>query len=569
MSSIRLLLALLVTLPSLPALAAEAVLSIGQIQGHQARSPYQGQTVDVQGVVTADLRAGLGGVFVQSPGQGDGDPATPEGLFVKVGPGHRLADLQLGQVWQLRGKLVEEEREGATTTTLMLDRARRLPAAPMPEPVVLSSAPADWRALEGMRVRIAAPLTLGGTDLRYGETIASFDGPLWTPSERAVAGTADFAQIARDNARRRIVLDDGSSQRDPAALAYLPEGAVRSGGLATGVEGIVDARHGRWRLQVTAPLRIQPASRPAQAPNVPGNTRIAVFNLENLFNGDGRGGGFPTLRGARTEAQWRAQTAKLVATLQPLQADIAALMELENDGYGPDASLAQFVAALNADGSDWRLVDAGSGPGDNPIRVGLLYRASRVTPVGQPVVLEGGPFAEHSRVPLAQAFRRGDGPVFVVTANHFKSKGCRDATGTNADQHDGASCWNATRVETARALDAWLKTDPTHTGSDLTLIVGDLNAYAQEQPLRVLREAGWVDAFTQARVASPYSYLYDGQRGRLDHALLTPAMAGHLRGAAEWHINADEPDDEGYAGKNTSGPWRSSDHDPMVLGLDL
>ncbi|MET0288660.1 MAG: ExeM/NucH family extracellular endonuclease [Pseudoxanthomonas sp.] len=569
MSSIRLLPAVLLALASLPAPAKDPVLAIGQVQGRDARSPYEGQVVTVQGVVTADLRTGLGGFFMQSAGAGDGDPATSDGLFVKVDPSHRLADLQVGQAWKLHGTLIEEGRDGATTTTLVLGTAKRLPAAPRPEAVSLSSAPDDWRAFESMQVRIDAPLTLGGTDLRYGETIASFEGPLWTPSERAVAGTADFIQIQRDNARRRLVLDDGSSQRDPASLAYLPQGTVRSGGLATGAEGIVDARHGRWRLQLTASLDVQPAARPAQAPNVPGNTRIAVFNLENLFNGDGRGGGFPTSRGARTEAQWRAQTAKLVATLQPLQADIAALMELENDGYGADSSLAQFVEALNAGGGDWRFVDAGHGPGNNPIRVGLLYRASKVTPVGHPVVLEGGPFAEHSRVPLAQAFRRGDGPVFVIAANHFKSKGCSNAMGADADHGDGASCWNATRVETARRLDAWLQSDPTQTGGHRALIVGDLNAYAQEQPLRVLREQGWVDAFAQARVASPYSYLYDGQRGRLDHALLTPSLAAHLRGAAEWHINADEADDEGYTGRNSPGPWRSSDHDPMVLGLDL
>jgi len=569
MPPIRLTAALLLAVSSLPAMCGEASLDIGQVQGTQARSPYEGQVVSVHGVVTADLRTGLGGFFVQSSGAGDGDPATPEGLFVRVAADQALPGLQVGQAWQLHGTLIEDGRDGASTTTLVLAGGTRLPDAPPPEAVVLTGPPAQWSALEGMRVRIDAPLTLGGTDTRFGETVASFDGPLWMPSERAAAGTADFAQIASDNARRRVLLDDGSGQRDPANLPYLPQGPVRGGSVAKAVEGIVDARQGRWRLQVTAPLQLEPAARPAQAPYVPGNTRIAVFNLENLFNGDGQGGGFPTQRGAKTEAQWRAQTAKLVATLQPLQADIAALMELENDGYGPESSLAQFVAALNADGSDWRFVDAGHGPGDNPIRVGLLYRASRVSPIGAPVVLEGGPFAEHSRVPLAQAFRRGDGPAFVVAANHFKSKGCRDATGADANQDDGASCWNATRVETARQLDAWLKSDPTQTGTDHALIVGDLNAYAQEQPLRMLRDAGWVDAFAQARVAAPYSYLYDGQRGRLDHALLTPALARQLRGAAEWHINADEPDGEGYAGNNTPGPWRSSDHDPMVLGLDL
>ena len=72
-----------------------------------------------------------------------------------------------------------------------------------------------------------------------------------------------------------------------------------------------------------------------------------------------------------------------------------------------------------------------------------------------------------------------------------------------------------------------------------------------------------------AGVDRPYSYVYDGLSGRLDHALLSPALVPALRGAAEWHINADEPDDAGYAGRNPPGPWRSSDHDPLLLGFDL
>ena len=54
-------------------------------------------------------------------------------------------------------------------------------------------------------------------------------------------------------------------------------------------------------------------------------------------------------------------------------------------------------------------------------------------------------------------------------------------------------------------------------------------------------------SFKEAGIAHPYSYVYDGQIGRLDHALLSPALAARLQGAAEWHINADEPDAPGLA----------------------
>jgi predicted extracellular nuclease len=234
------------------------------------------------------------------------------------------------------------------------------------------------------------------------------------------------------------------------------------------------------------------------------------------------------------------------------------------------------VQALNAQGADWRFVaTADRVPGfasalnpEDPIKVGLVYRASRLQPVGKPASLLGGPFGTRSRPSLAQAFRAGRGPVFVVVANHFKSKGCSEAEGADRDQGDGQACWNASRTESARRLDAWLATDPTRTGSQRVVILGDLNSYTQEDPVHVLTQAGWRDAFAVAGTEAAYSYAYRGAVGRLDHALLSPALAADLRGAVEWHANADEPRSAGYRDGGT-GPWRSSDHDPLLLGFDL
>ena len=102
------------------------------------------------------------------------------------------------------------------------------------------------------------------------------------------------------------------------------------------------------------------------------------------------------------------------------------------------------------------------------------------------------------------------------------------------------------------------------------MIVGDLNAYRMEDPVRLLVDAGWRDAFAGHRSETPYSYVYDNQTGRLDHALLSPSLAARLVDAAEWHSNADEPDSRGYQeAPGQRGPWRSSDHDPLVVGFRL
>ncbi|HST44780.1 MAG TPA: endonuclease/exonuclease/phosphatase family protein, partial [Luteimonas sp.] len=349
----------------------------------------------------------------------------------------------------------------------------RSPATGPDSMVVLSAPPTDWTALAGRRVRIDAPLSISGNHGldREQQVIASFGARLLAPTERTMPG-APARQVSADNRRRQLVIrlaDD--ADRDPAIW--------RSGGSLRGVAGVVEVDEGRVRLRAET-LEVLAAPRPA-APVVPGDVRIASLNLENLFNGDGRGNGFPTARGARTVQDYQRQQARLVATLRALDPDIAALMELENDGHGPESSIAQLVEALRGaqPDADWRFAGSAEGPGDDAIRVGIVYRADRVVPLGPALQLARPPLGTASRVPLAQRFRAGDGPPFVVVANHFKSKGCSGASGADADQGDGQSCWNATRLASARVLRDWLANTVSPRGEP-TVLLGDFNAYGQE-----------------------------------------------------------------------------------------
>lgn len=589
--------------PAPSANAATKVLPIGTVQGSGAQSPLVGQRVTVEGVVVGNFARGLGGVFVQDP-EGDGDDATSDGLFVALPEGTE-APARFSRV-RVSGTVAETGSGSDTMTTLTDPEIKILPGTLRWQMRQLAAPPEqrrDWERYEGMVVDIVAPLTVTGLERlqRFGELDVRFGGRAYQPTEIA-RGADAVRKLREENAARILILDDNRTNENPKDLWFLPErsDAMRVGATVRGVQGVLEQRSGQYRLQLTEKLAsISVIERPA-APDVAGDLRVASLNVLNLFNGDGKGGGFPTERGAETFAQYQLQQQKLVASVQALKPDIAALMEIENDGYGPDSAIAQFVDALNAAGPirDYRFVDAGKGPGVNPIRVAMIYRASRATPQGKPAVLEGGPFAERSRVPLAQAFRAGKGPAFVVVANHFKSKGCgRDAeaaTGLDADQKDEQSCWNALRVESAKRLMAWLKTDPTHSRSDLQLLVGDFNAYAMEDPIRAFVDAGWRDALQLARddakreraariAANPnahlveidskdeplYSFVYNGLSGRLDHALASPAMARRLRGGAEWHNNADESERFDYQHQGDASPYRASDHDPLLLGFDL
>ena len=569
-----------------PPTASLGAIPIGAVQGRGDTSPMVGREVTIEGVVTAVIDSESendvaphtdDGWFVQ--GASDGDPATSDALFVIDSGGPPV-----GQRVRVRGTVVERDGgRGGTRTALRPSGVAPLGNSRLPAPHTIASPPADWERYEHMRVRIAAALTVAGTHRtrRDGELMASFGGRLATPTEIAAPGAAAQV-IAAENARRTLRLDDRSEEQSPAAVWYLPQGLPRTGSRLSRVEGVVDQRGGGYRLQLTAVPTIAAAPRP-RAPKVGGDVRIVGFNLENMFNGDGRGGGFPAPRGARSLAEYQAQLDRHLATIRALKPDILALMELENDGYGPQSSIAALVAAMRAAGlgEDWRFVDAGAGPGSDQIRVALLYRANRVAPVGVAATLSDGPFAQYSRVPLAQSFRAVGStpatPAFTIAVNHFKSKGCNSptgpGTGADADLRDGQSCWNATRTDSARRLSAWLRSDPTRSGSDLAMIIGDLNAYAMEEPIRALIADGWRDAYAATGGEPAYSYVYDGQTGRLDHALLSPSLAQRLAGAAKWHTNADEPErsenTNHEAARSPAGPWRSSDHDPLLLGFRL
>jgi uncharacterized protein len=90
-----------------------------------------------------------------------------------------------------------------------------------------------------------------------------------------------------------------------------------------------------------------------------------------------------------------------------------------------------------------------------------------------------------------------------------------------------------------------------------------------EDPIEVLRANGYVDVFDEAPT---YTYTFDGEHGRLDHAFVTEPLRAHVVDAAIWHINTDEPAAFDYndwndpANQDTS-EFRSSDHDPVLVGL--
>ena len=562
---------------------ADATL-ISAIQGETDSSPLAGQHVVIEAVVTAVFNeaGGLGGLFVQEEAKDrDSNPATSEGLFVyapslSAAPGQRL---------RLAGEVTEYN--GLTELT-NLTGTENCGTTDLPAPAMITlpwtSAEAP-EALESMRVQFSSPLVVNDNyDLgRYG-SLTLGGGRHFIPTNVAEPG-ADAAIVAELNALDRIILDDASNRQNPSVVPYpTPQlsasQSVRAGDTVQDLVGVLDYRFSEWRLQPTASPSFSQTNPRTTEPQLEdrGNLVVASFNVLNFFNGDGLGGGFPTSRGADTAEELDRQSQKLASALSALNADVIGLMEIENDGYGEYSAIAELAGAL---GSEWQWVDPGLAQlGSDEITVGFLYRSDRVATVGNAATLSTAPFDDLNRQPLAQTFRLKDADDGVTIAvNHFKSKGCGSAEGTNADQNDGQGCWNPSRTLAAQALSAWLANDATGTGETDVLIIGDLNSYAKEDPITTLTAAGYTDLVATHQGEQAYSYVFYGQAGYLDHGLANASLATKVKAATIWPINADEPraldynteykTPEQQASFYAPDAYRASDHDPVLVALEL
>lgn len=565
------------------------LVPIAQIQGTAAASTFTGQVVTTSGIVTADFQGTneLNGFFIQDP-IGDNNPLSSEGIFVY----NTSFPVSLGDLVSVTGTVAEyfnKTQIGNVTAVTIQSANNSIVPVNVTMPFATATEPERY---EGMRVQFTQTLTVTEvyTLARYGEVSLSINGRLYTPtnfvdpndqpaSGTSSTGTSNVAAVLAQqntNLLSRILLDDKSSVQNPAVVPYVDavNNTLRCGSTITGLSGIMDFDFSVYRIQPV----IAPVFNYAPRPTVPtvGNStaKVASFNVLNYFNGNGTGGGFPTSRGANTANEFNRQRTKIIAAIQQLNADVVGLMEMENDGITAQSAIQDLVNGLNtAMGANTYtfIVDptsANGGTGSDEIKVALIYKPAIVAPVGLAVADNN---VVHNRPPLAQTFSMvSNGEKFSVIVNHFKSKSCSGATGNNVDQNDGQSCFNEARKNQATALLSFVNIIKSQSADDDVLIIGDLNSYEEEDAIDMILAAGF-----NKLTNNVYSYVFDGQSGSLDHALASASMMSQITGADKWHINADEPIAKDYnqefnpAYLYESGPFRSSDHDPVLIGLDL
>ncbi len=461
----------------------------------------------------------------------------------------------------------------------------------------------DWDSMVGQQITIAGDLVVVDThDLARRGQVKLARERIYVPTSQIDPNDADASATSfeggsnvakvvkrqKQNDAATITLDDGSSDQNVFPPKLFPNlgkthPSVRVGSVLSGVTGKLVKQRKRFYLVPSAPLQWTPVTRP-QRPDVgKADVTVSSFNVLNYFTTIDNGSN--SARGADSQSEFRRQEAKIVAAIIELNSDVVGLMEIENN---IEAEI-QLVAALNkAIGSE---VFKGCGipdgfaetpGGNNAIRVGFIYRADRVTPVGDVSMIRDGAF-DVARTPIVQTFKsKTAGKPFTVIVNHFKSKGGSKADAANRNKGDGQGAFNASRRAQSLAICDYINQLSQGDEQPRVLVVGDLNAYAQEDPIDAMRAKGLVDLQERFEMGSSnkgtskgphYSYIYRGQSGSLDHAMATESLAADVTGIGTWHINADEPRfldyNEEFNPKSLfqPDPFRSSDHDPVLIGI--
>ncbi|MEJ2762938.1 ExeM/NucH family extracellular endonuclease [Photobacterium sp. MCCC 1A19761] len=400
--------------------------------------------------------------------------------------------------------------------------------------------------------------------------------------------------------------------------------------------------------------------------------RIATQNVLNFFNSPygGADNQHGDNRGAKSEIEYTKQRDKIVEAIYGLDADIIGLMEIENNGFGDYSAITELVNAVNEKYTDERysarhgknsienkyvfvgfdsdgnaLLDDLDAIGGDAISSGLLYRPSKVTlefskvipmpyqkaPMitdenGAAIVDSKGEIREsgknYQRDTVAATFWvNNTGKKLTVAVNHLKSK--------------GSTCW-----EDWQGWEKWDNFDPAkddvkdddfqgscenfrvaaadHLGKEMAkiggdrVVMGDMNSYAQEDPMLVLttipagktlkaardtfigykpqfgenggvitKGYGYINAVSlkdEANKRTSWSYSFNDEIGSLDHVLITKTLETKLLDATDWHINSSESPLFDYKHKNkgsstvidrlySANAFRSSDHDSAIIAL--
>ena len=592
------------------------ITPIHDVQGSGSISPLDGQTVTVEAVVTTLVvgRGTVRGFFLQEEEiDQDGLDSTSEGLYVFCGS--CAGSVAEGDLVQVTGQVTEffnqTQLGGAVVITVVSNDNLGLP----PEPTNLflpatggTNEEETFEPIEGMVVTFPIDLTVAEYFelARFGQIVLYANGRPSQFTEINEPTTIGFEAYTRELATRRIILDDTSTDQNPDFIYWpgqpgfsSPDNFFRGGDTVTGLTGVLEWSFGNWRVRPTQAHKVAFApSNPRPGPPTvytEGNLKVASFNVLNYFttidiDGNTCGPSSIGCRGADSTAELERQTTKIIAALVKIDADIVGLIEIENDV--DDASVMKLVNELN------NAVSASNGKpmydyiktgyiGTDAIKVAMIYKPSRVKPWKSPLILDSSAddrFIDTKNRPvLIQTFTvREDGGKLTIAVNHFKSKGSRCDDVGDPDKGDGSGRCDGVRTNASLSLLDFIDNNVKFNRN--VLVIGDLNSYSREVPITSFIERGYTDVLETFNPGS-YTYLFDGQIGKLDFALASSGLLNKVVGAESWNINADEVNlfdynddvrdqsERSFEAKPIDpfvpDEYRSSDHDAVIVTLKM
>ncbi len=585
-----------------PAVYAQKLRAINEIQGDKNASPFVGEAVRAAGIVTARTRSGF---FIQTPDDKiDNNPNTSEGIFVftRTEPGGEAA---LGNLVSVTG-MITEFRPNAQPLSLPISQVSMQSGRdfikveskenPLPKPVILSME--DFKAnlidqlekYEGMRVQVneltvVAP-TGGRVDIKNGTAdsngtfygvLKGFPRPLREPGielyDYILLNDKDKEKFKKDFPKMPV-FDNNSERLRIESLAQLGAQAIDVTSFAE-IKNLTGVLHYAFRAYT---ILTDAGSRPSISnfvkamPLPEPNERqfsVAAMNVENLFDDEDD----PAIKEdiVTTEAfERKLKKISLGVRAFMMSPDIVAIAEAENlsalkrlaDRINKDAEAAgkpnpKYEAYL-IDGNDGRGIDNG-----------FLVKASRVK------IIEVKQFGKdekyrnpntkdenflNDRPPLMLRASIDDAKTgqpfeFTVVANHLKSfSGYGDPK-----QQDNVRMKKRLQAE---YLAKFVQERQTKNSSERIILAGDFNAYqfndgivdligtvkgapapkeAVMNPSEDLVNPDMINLVDVIKADQRYSYTFDGNAQVLDHILINDAMKKHINGFGYVRLNADFP----------------------------
>lgn len=578
------------------------IMSPSEVQGTGFTSPLiaEGKTesaekVAVEGIISVKGTIPNEGFYLRNL-VSDNDPETSDGIFVSSSA---AGALKVGQTVCIGSKVAEYQGQ----TQLSADTAFSWNVTDtniLTQPTDIEVISADngsfdktLERYEGMLVNLPTdldPQTDGDQDMRITRSfsynylsspngrnnmVAAYKRPNLQPNHLHVAGSPESKAANEQNNDYRLVIESATKSNgidlpyyagfnsDPHTnYIRIDDSLVNAQGVISQYETELipgtDKYDQDYSLTITNQLtsanfihNLPRTSKPDLKDTVTGDNfaiRVASQNLFNFFNSPfgGDNNSFGQSRGATTYDEYINQRSKLVEIIRAQNADVMALMEIENNGFGDDSAIAEIVNQVNIKYVDERPQDY-NGPtstenryvfvgfdnngnqildnldaiGSDAISTGIIYRPSkmsiertRVIPMPQQKaptivndlgevikdqnqeILEDG--QNYHRDALVVTFIINQtGKRLTLSVNHLKSKGSSCWEEWQDVEFGNATTWNnreAPDLDYQGACAEFRVAGAVHLGEEMEdvlgdkIILGDLNAYGKEDPVLVLTE---------------------------------------------------------------------------------